>query len=93
MVIISISGNPNAKTMGRATRIKAVRKNAPTSPPNREEAKAADSARAASPFFAMGNPSKTVACDADDPGIPIKTEANVSDVGTTATIPIIKAKP
>ena len=54
---------------------------------------AADSARAAWPSLAIGKPSSTVAWDADDPGMPIKTDANVSDVGTTATMPIIKAKP
>ena len=66
---------------------------APTSPPKSDEAKAADKARAAIPFLAMGNPSSTVACEADEPGIPISTEAKVSDVGTTATIPTISARP
>ena len=33
-----------------------------------------------------------VACDAEDPGIPIITEGKVSDVGMTATIPMSKAK-
>ena len=87
------SGDLNSRTIGRATRMKKVRKKAPTSPPNSDEAKAADSARAARPFFAIGNPSRTVACEADDPGIPISTEAKVSEVGTTATIPIISASP
>ena len=93
MVIINISGRPNANTMGRATRMKIVRKVAPTSPPKRDEVKAADKARAAWPFLAIGNPSRTVACDADEPGIPIRTDANVSEVGTTATMPIIRARP
>ena len=48
---------------------------------------------AASPRFAIGKPSSTVACDADDPGIPINTDAKVSDVGTTANMPIISASP
>ena len=34
-----------------------------------------------------------MACDAEDPGMPMRTEANVSDVGTTAIIPIINARP
>ena len=90
---INNSGDLNSKTTGRAIRMKKVRKLAPTIPPNSEEANAADRARAAIPFFAMGNPSRTVACDADEPGIPIRTEANVSEVGTTATIPTINARP
>ena len=93
IVIINSSGVRNSKTMGRATKIKTVKKLAPTNPPKSDDAKAAESARAALPFCAIGKPSKTVACDAEEPGIPIKTEAKVSEVGTTATIPIIKARP
>ena len=93
IVIIKSSGVLNNKTMGRAARMKSVRKSAPTSPPNRDDAKAAESARAAWPFLAMGKPSSTVAWLADDPGMPIRTEAKVSDVGTTATMPIISARP
>ena len=90
---INNSGDWNISTIGRAIRIKKVRKKAPTIPPNSEDANAADKARAAMPFLAMGKPSSTVACEAEEPGIPIKTDANVSDVGTTATIPTIKARP
>lgn len=54
---------------------------------------AADRARAAWPLRASGKPSSTVACEAEEPGIPMSTEENVSDVGTTATIPIISANP
>ena len=61
IVTISISGSPKARTSGRAARMKKVRNVAPTSPPNSEDEKAADRARAASPFRAMGNPSSTVA--------------------------------
>ena len=93
IVIINSSGVRNSKTIGRATKIKTVKKLAPTNPPKSDEAKAADSARAALPFWAIGKPSKTVACDAEEPGMPIKTEAKVSEVGTTATIPIINARP
>ena len=93
IVIIRSSGVRNSRTTGRATRMKTVRKAAPTSPPKREEAKAAESARAASPRLAMGKPSSTVACDADEPGMPISTEAKVSEVGTTATMPTISARP
>ena len=91
--IISSSGDLNRSTTGRATRIKTVRKAAPTKPPNSDDANAADKALAAWPRLAMGNPSSTVACEAEEPGMPIKTEANVSEVGTTATMPIIKASP
>ena len=70
-----------------------VRNAAPTIPPNNDDEKAADNARAACPFFAKGNPSSTVAWEEDDPGIPINTDAKVSEVGTTATKPIIKANP
>jgi len=93
IVIINISGKPKLSTTGRAIRIKKVRKAAPINPPNNDDAKAADNARAASPFLASGKPSSTVACDAEEPGIPISTEAKVSEVGTTATMPTISARP
>ena len=92
-VMSSISGRPKAKTMGRAIRMKKVRNAAPSSPPNSEAVKAAESARAASPFLASGKPSSTVAWLAVEPGMPISTEANVSDVGTTATMPTMRARP
>ncbi len=93
IVIISISGRPKASTRGRAIRMKNVRIAAPNRPPKSDEAKAADSARAASPFFASGNPSSTVAWLADEPGIPMRTEAKVSDVGITAIRPTMSARP
>ena len=61
---------------------------APTIPPKSEEMNAADSARAACPCLAIGNPSSTVAWLALDPGIPISTDEKVSEVGITATRPI-----
>ena len=91
--IISISGRPKDNTMGRATTMNNVRKAAPTSPPKSDEVKAAESARAAWPFLAMGKPSSTVAWLAEEPGMPMRTEAKVSEVGTTATMPIISARP
>ena len=93
IVTISISGRPKARIRGRAIRMKKVRTMAPSSPPNSEETKAADSALAASPFLASGKPSSTVAWLAVDPGMPSSTEANVSEVGTTAIKPTIKARP
>ncbi len=93
MDTINSSGDLNNNTTGRATKMKIVRKAAPTKPPNSDDANAADKARAALPFLAMGNPSNTVAWDADDPGMPIRTDANVSEVGTTAIMPIINARP
>ena len=93
MVIIKSSGVRNSSTIGRAIKIKTVRKDAPTRPPKSEDENAADNARAACPRLAIGNPSSTVAWLAEDPGIPIKTDAKVSDVGTTATMPTIRARP
>ena len=92
-VSMSSSGNPKASTTGRAATMKKVRSAAPSSPPNSDEAKAAARARAACPARASGNPSSTVAWEADEPGIPISTEAKVSEVGITATSPTIMARP
>src|SRR6056297_3087002 len=92
-VTASIAGISKARIKGRAIRMKNVRTTAPSSPPNSDEAKAADSARAASPFLASGNPSSTVAWLAVDPGMPSKTLAKVSDVGTSAMSPTIRARP
>lgn len=69
-----------------------VRKIAPMTPPRSEEKKAAERARAPSPRFAMGKPSRTVDCEELLPGIPMRTEGNVSAVGVTAIMPIIKGK-
>jgi hypothetical protein len=92
-VIISISGRPKARISGRAMKMKKVRMSAPKSPPKSEDEKAAESARAAWPCLASGNPSSTVAWLADEPGMPSSTEENVSDVGMTATSPTISARP
>ena len=73
--------------------MKNVRITAPKRPPNNEETNAADKARAACPFLASGNPSKTVAWDELEPGMPIRTDAKVSEVGITATSPTIIARP
>jgi hypothetical protein len=72
----------------RTTPVSAI---APNIPPTIDAEKAADSARAASPFLASGKPSSTVACEADEPGMPIKIDENVSDVGRIAKRPIIIA--
>ena len=93
MVIISISGRPKARTIGRAMRMKNVRMHAPNSPPNSDEMNAAERARAASPFFAIGKPSRTVAWEAEEPGMPMSTEAKVSEVGITAIRPTMSARP
>ena len=47
MDTISNSGDLNNNTTGRATSIKTVKNTAPIRPPNSEDAKAADRARAA----------------------------------------------
>ena len=90
---ISISPVPKAKIIGFAICMIIVSKIAPNKPPNKEEKNAADKARAAWPFFANGKPSITVACADTDPGTPIKTAGNVSDVATTDNNPIIIAIP
>ena len=90
---ISISPVPKAKIIGLAICMIIVNKVAPNKPPNKEEKNAADNARAAWPFFANGKPSITVACAETDPGTPIKTAGNVSDVATTDNNPIIIAIP
>ena len=82
------SADPNNKIRGRAISTKNVRITAPMIPPNSEEMNAADKARAAWPCLARGKPSSTVAWLALEPGIPMRTEAKVSDVGITATRPI-----
>ncbi len=82
------SAELNERINGRETNTKPVRMTAPIRPPISEEKKAAESPLAACPCFARGKPSSTVAWLADEPGIPIKTEAKVSDVGITATSPI-----
>src|SRR5919106_2834600 len=92
-VIISISGKPKARISGRAMKMKKVRMSAPKRPPNSEDAKAADSARAAWPCLESGKPSSTVAWLAEEPGMPSSTEENVSEVGITATRPTISARP
>ena len=52
----------------------------------------ADNARAASPFFDMGNPSITVAWELAVPGMPMRTDGKVSDVAVTDCSPIIMAR-
>ncbi len=65
-----------------------VRTAAPNKPPNNEAENAALKALAPWPCLASEKPSRTVACEALDPGIPIKTEVKVSEVGITAIKPI-----
>ena len=88
--IESMKSSADVKTRinGRAISTKPVSTSAPTSPPKSEEAKAAESASAARPSRDIGKPSSTVAWLAEEPGIPIKTDAKVSEVGITATRPI-----
>ena len=85
------SADPNARMTGRAMSTNSVRIKAPIRPPISEAEKAAPRARSASPRFASGKPSSTVACAALDPGIPIKSDVNVSEVGMTATSPMSMA--
>ena len=91
MVSMNSSADPNARMTGRAMSTNRVRISAPIRPPMSEAENAAPSARAASPRFASGKPSSTVACEALDPGMPISTEVNVSEVGMTATRPMSMA--
>ena len=85
------SADENARMIGRATTMKPVRTSAPNRPPSIELKNAADSARAASPRFAIGKPSRIVAWDAALPGSPIRMELKVSPVGTTASRPMSSA--
>ena len=82
------SAEPKSRMSGRAISTKPVRITAPTMPPKRDEMNAADSARAACPCLARGKPSSTVAWLALEPGMPIRTEEKVSEVGITATRPM-----
>ena len=93
MVSIRSSGVRKLRIRGRASSTKKVRISAPKSPPKSEDVKAAASARAASPCLERGKPSSTVAWLEDEPGMPIRTEENVSEVGMTATSPTIIARP
>ncbi len=86
------SADENSRISGRATKTNAVSTSAPNKPPTNEEAKAALSARAASPRRANGKPSRIVAWEDADPGMAIRTDVKVSEVGTTASIPISMAK-
>ena len=81
------SAEPNVSMSGRAICTNNVSITAPTMPPISDAVNAADSARAACPCCERGNPSSTVAWLALEPGIPMSTEVNVSDVGITATRP------
>ncbi len=87
-VSMNSSDEPNSRMIGRAASTAPVSTIAPNSPPSIEAKKAADNARAASPFCARGKPSSTVAWLAERAGMPISTEEKVSDVGITATSPI-----
>ena len=86
------SAVPKARIKGRAISTAPVKITAPIKPPIMEAMKDADKARAASPRRAMGKPSRIVAWLADDPGMPIRMELNVSAVAATATRPTSMAR-
>ena len=88
MVSMNSSAAPKDRISGRAISTQTVRTSAPNRPPMNEAENAALSARAAWPFLASGKPSRIVACEADDPGIPMRIEAKVSDVDRTGRMPI-----
>ena len=90
-VSISSSGAPKSSTKGRAICTKPDSARAPNNPPTSEAENAAAKACRALPALASGKPSITVACDPADPGMPIRTEVNVSAVASTASRPIIVA--
>ena len=60
-------------------------------PPITDAENAAPKARPASPFRAIGYPSRIVAADPTVPGTPNNTAGMVSEVTTTACNPIRKA--
>lgn len=60
-ISIICSPKPMAVMRGMAMKIAPDSTTATNKPPNSDEMKAADKARAASPFFDMGKPSTTVA--------------------------------
>ena len=82
------SAAPKERISGRATSAQTVNTIAPTIPPRKEAENAAVNARAAWPFLAMGNPSRMVACEALEPGMPMRMEAKVSEVASTGRMPM-----
>ncbi len=82
------SAEPNVRISGRAICTNTLKIAAPTRPPNNDAVNAAANARDAWPCWDRGKPSSTVAWLALEPGMPISTDVNVSDVGITATMPI-----
>ncbi len=89
---INISGEPKESTSGRTNGMAAARKKAPITAPARELKSAAPRARPASPFLAMGCPSRMVAAAVPSPGTPKSTDVMSPVVATTACIPRRKAK-
>ena len=91
MQTASSSGVPTASMNGRRMGIASASRIAPYNPPKIEDVKDAPKARPASPRFAIGWPSSTVAADPIAPGTPNRIAGTVSDVAVTAHMPIRKA--
>src|SRR5579883_3218055 len=88
----SSSGVPIASMNGRRIGIETASRTAPNTPPTIDELNEAPKARPASPRFAIGWPSSTVAADPTAPGTPNRIAGIVSEVAVTAHMPIRKAR-
>ena len=86
------SGDAKLSTSGRMIGMASASMKAPMTAPTRELISAAPSARPASPFLAMGWPSRMVAAEMDSPGTPNRMEVMSPVVAVTASIPSRKAK-
>ena len=90
-VIMKSSGEPKVSTSGRTIGIDTASAAAPISAPTSELISAAPSARPASPFFAIGWPSTTVAADRPSPGTPNRIDVMSPVVAATECMPSRKA--
>ena len=88
---IKSSGEPSSSTNGVTIGSDAMKMAPPNSPPSSEAPKAAPKARLASPFRAIGWPSRMVAWEPDPPGTAISTEGKVLAVFEMMVMPNIRA--
>jgi hypothetical protein len=86
------SAEPMERTRGLTIKIATASERAPKIAPTSELIRAAPKARPASPFFAIGWPSTTVAAVVPSPGTPKSTDVMSPVVDVTAFEPRRKAK-
>jgi len=91
MMIRNSSGDPKVSTSGRTMGTEIASIAAPIRAPRSEAVSEAPSARPASPFFAIGCPSTTVAAESPSPGTPNRIEVMSPVVAATECIPSRKA--